>query len=115
MDGPVKAHCRPTVEASTFDEYAEKVFIPHLLQQLHQNKRVDAVWDTYVPGSLKDTRRAKRGQGVRRKAASQTKLPKNWMMFPQDPDNKSELFSILTSKVAQFQWPLDRTYYLTSG
>lgn len=115
LDGAVIVHCLPTVEASTFDEYAEKVFIPHLQQQLHQSKRVDVVWDTYVPDSLKDATREKRGQGVRRKVAGQTKLPKNWMMFLRDPDNKSELFSFLTSKVAQFQWPNDRALYITSG
>ena len=80
LDGAVIVHCLPTVEASTFDEYTEKVFIPHLQQQLHQSKCVDVVWDTYVPDSLKDATREKRGQGVRRKVAGQTKLPKNWMM-----------------------------------
>jgi len=115
LDGAVIVHCLPTVEASTFDEYAEKVFIPHLQQQLHQSKRVDVVWDTYAPDSLKDATREKRGQGVRRKVAGQTKLPKNWMMFLRDPDNKSELFSFLMSKVARFQWPLDTTLHITSG
>ena len=115
LDGAVIVHRLPTVEASTFDQYAEKVFIPPLPQQLHQSKRVDVVWDTYVRDSLKDATREKRGQGVRRKVAGQTKLPKNWMMFLRDPDNHSELFSFLTSKVAQFQWLPDRTLYITSG
>ena len=107
--------CLLTVEALTFDEYAEKVFIPHLQQQLHQSKRVDVVWGTYVPDSLKDATREKRGQGVRGKVAGQTKLLKNWMLPLRDPNNKSELFSFLTSKVVQFQWPLDRTLHITSG
>ena len=115
LDGAVIVHCLPTVEASTFDEYAEKVFIPHLQQQLHQSKRVDVAWDTYVPDSLKDATREKRGQGVRRKVAGQTKLPKNWMMFLRDADNKSELFSFLMSEVVQFQWPLDRTLHIIFG
>ena len=33
LDGAVIVHCLPTIEASTFDEYADKVFIPHLQQQ----------------------------------------------------------------------------------
>ena len=49
FDGVVLVHCLPNVDVSTFDEHAEKVFIPHLQQQLHQSKRVDVVWDTYVP------------------------------------------------------------------
>lgn len=114
LDGTVIVNCLPTVEASTFDEFVE-VFIPHLQQPLHQSKRVDVAWDTYVPDSLKDATGEKRSQAVRRKVAGQTRLPKNWMMFPRDPDNKSELRSFLTSKMAQLQWPNDRTLYITSG
>lgn len=76
LDGAVIVHCLPTVEASTFDEYAEKVFIPHLQQQLHQSKRVDVVWDTYVPDSLKDATREKRSQGVRKKSSRPNKTSK---------------------------------------
>ena len=115
LDGAVIVYSLPTVEALTFDEYAEKVFIPHLQQQLHQCKRVDVVWDSYVSNSLKDATREKRGQGIRRKVAGQTKLPKNWMTFLRDPDNKSELFAFLTSKARMFQWPLDRSLYITCG
>lgn len=38
LDSAVIVNCLPTVEASTFHEYAEKVFIPHLQQPLHQSK-----------------------------------------------------------------------------
>ena len=99
LDGAVIVHCLSKAEA-------EKVFIPLLLQQLNQSKRVDVVWDTYILDSLKEPTTEKRGQGVRRKVAGQTKLPKNWMMFLQDPNNKSELFSFLKSKVARSQCPL---------
>jgi hypothetical protein len=115
LDGAVIVHSLPTIEASTFNDYAEKVFIPHIQCQLYQNKRVDIVWDTYVPDSLKNATREKRGEGARRKVAGQTKLPKNWTMFLRDPQNKSELFSFLTTKVASFQWPPYRTVYITSG
>lgn len=115
LDGAVIVHCLPTVEATTFDEYAAKVFIPYLQQQLHLSKRVDIVWDTYVPNSLKEATREKRGQGVRRKVSGPAKLPKNWMMFLRDTVNKSELFSFLSMKVERFHWPLDRTVYITSG
>ena len=115
LDGAVIVHCLPTIEVSTFDEYADKVFIPHLQQHLQKSKRVDVVWDTYVVDSLKEATREKRGQGKRRTVAGQTKLPKQWMTFLRDPNNKSELFYFLSSKVAGFQWPLDRSLYITSG
>ena len=63
LDGAVIVHCLPTVEASMFDEYAEKVFISHLQQQLHQSKHVDVVWDTYIPDSLKNATRRKEANG----------------------------------------------------
>ena len=60
---------------------------------------MDVVWDTYVPEKSKNATWEKRGQGVRRKLAGQTKLTKILVTFLQDPDNKSELFFFLTSKV----------------
>ncbi len=63
LDGAVIVHSLPTIEASTFNDYAEKVFILHIQCQLHQNKRVDIVWDTYVPDSLKNATREVKGRG----------------------------------------------------
>ena len=65
LDGAVIVHCLPIAGAATFNEYAE-VFIPHLLQQLQHSSRVDVVWDKYIPGSLKQSTREKRGTGARR-------------------------------------------------
>ena len=46
LDGAVTIHLLPTTEVSTFQEYADKVFIPYLSQQLQHATRVDVVWDT---------------------------------------------------------------------
>ena len=67
LDGAVIVHLLPTAEVSTFQEYADKVFIPYLSQQLQHATRVDVVWDRYLPDSLKESTREKRGKGVRRK------------------------------------------------
>lgn len=115
LDGAVLVHSLPTITATTFDDYADSVFIPHLIQQLQFSKRIDVVWDAYIPNSLKETTREKRGQGVRRKVSGHVKLPKNWMQFLRDPANKSELFAFLTSKVAEFKWPHDRCVNITCG
>ena len=45
----------------------------------------------------------KRGNGIRRKVSDQAKLPGNWLGFLRDPEDKKELFSFLTGKVAQFR------------
>ena len=55
--------------------------------------RLDLVWDTYLPESLKESTREKRGKGVRRKVSGQTKLPGKWMDFLRDSKNKEELFA----------------------
>ena len=115
LDGAVIVHSLPTTGVVTFDDYADKIFIPHLLSQLRYSNRVDVVWDTYVSGSLKESTREKRGTGVRRKVSSQAKLPANWMQFLRDSENKSELFQFLTQKVAGFDFPADKSISITSG
>ena len=114
LDGAVIVHCLPTNGVSTFDEYAEKVFIPYLSKQLQGATRLDVVWDTYLPFSLKESTREKRGKGVRRKVSAQTKLPGNWMDFLRNASNKKELFAFLTSKVSEFASPPNKAVYITS-
>ena len=100
---------------STFEEYADQVFIPYLSKQLEDSMRVDLVWDIYLPNSLKESTREKRGKGVRRKVSGQTKLPGNWADFLRDATNKKELFTFLTSKVAKSTFPPNKAVYVTSG
>ncbi|CAB3981604.1 Hypothetical predicted protein, partial [Paramuricea clavata] len=115
LDGAVIVHCLPTAAASTFDEYADKVFLPYLEKQLQESRRLDIVWDTYISDSLKESTRVKRGKGVRRKVSGQTRLPGNWMDFLHDSTNKKELFAFLTTKVEQFNCPASTAMYVTSG
>ena len=105
----------PTSIASTFDEYADLVFIPYMLSQLQHSLRVDIVWDAYTPDSLKESTREKRGVGVRRKVAGKTKLPANWSQFLRDPANQTELFGFLSSKVASISVPAGKALHITSG
>ena len=48
LDGAVIVYCLHVAGAATFNDYAEKVFIPQLLQQLQHSNRVDVVWDKYM-------------------------------------------------------------------
>ena len=70
---------------------------------------------THQSDSLKESTRDKRGKGVRRKVSGHAKLPSNWMDFLRDPNNKSELFALLTSKVANFDFPPNKAVYVTSA
>ena len=100
---------------STFNEYADRVFIPYLEKQLQESRRLDVVWDTYIPDSLKESTRFKRGKGVGRKVSGQTKLPGNWMDFLRDSTNKKELFTFLTTNVDEFNYLEAKVVYVISG
>ena len=117
LDGAAVVHLLPMTNITTFDEYADNVFIPHLISQLHNTKRVDVVWDTYIASSLKETAREKRGKGVRRKVSGKTKVPGNWKEFLRDSANKQELFGFLSEKVASpcVNFPDGKSVFITSG
>ena len=115
LDGTVIVHLLSTAEARTFNEYADKIFIPYLSKQLEHTTRIDIVWDTYQSDSLKESTREKRGKGVRRKVSSHAKLPSNWMDFFRAPNNKSEFFALLTSKVANIDFPPNKAVHVTSA
>ena len=94
LDGAVIVHYLSTKTVSTFNEYADKVFIPYIIKQLRDSTRVDIVWDTYLLDSLKESTREKRGKGVRKKF--QVKLNSQaagWTSFMILLINKSYLFS----------------------
>ena len=114
LDGAVIVHCLSIAGITTFKEYAEKAFIPHLQSHLQGTERLTIVWDTYRPESLKESTRQKRGKGVRRKVSGETKLPRNWSDFLHDSSNKKELFDFLTYKVANFVFPEGKAVYITS-
>ena len=44
-----------TVDAKTFIEYADDVFIPHLSEQLCIATKLDIVWDNYIPNYLNES------------------------------------------------------------
>ena len=83
--------------------------------QLQSTIRIDIAWDTYLPDSLKESTREKRGKGVRRKVSGQTKLPVKWMNFLCDSKNKTEFFAFLTDKIAEFTFSSSKLVYVTSG
>jgi len=115
LDGAVIVHCLPTNAVSTFDEYSSKVFFPYVSKQLDSSKRVDIVWDTYLPGSLKDSTREKRGKGIRRKVSGPAKLPTNWPDFLRNVMNKKELFDFLSNKAGEMICPPNKAIHITSG
>jgi len=84
-------YCLPVTGVTTFEQYADEVFIPYLKKQLQSSRRLDIVWDTYITDSLKESTREKRGKGVRTKLSGETKLPCNWMDLFRDSANKKPM------------------------
>ena len=62
--------------------------------------RLDPVWDVYKPESLKADTRSKRGKGIRRRVEASSAVPHNWREFLRIDENKTELFSFLSTQVA---------------
>ncbi len=73
MDGAAIVHILPTTSITSFDEYADLVFLPYLSKQLEKCARLDVIWDTYVADSIKASTRQSRGKGMRRKVAGKTR------------------------------------------
>ena len=55
LDGAAVIHFLLIAGAVTFNDYAENIFIPYRSMQLQNSKRIDVVWDTYLPDSLKES------------------------------------------------------------
>ena len=99
FDGAVLVHVLPRTAITTFQQYAEQVFVLFLRRELQSVSRV--VWERYLDSSIKGATREKRGAGLRRKLNPQTKVPLKWNDFLRDPSNKIELFSLLTNTAAR--------------
>ena len=63
--------------------------------------RLDIVWDTYRPMSIKGHTRDERGHGVRLNVGPNVRIPGNWSEFLRDSTNKVELFKYLSGEVMQ--------------
>ena len=81
FDGPAVVHYLQPGTCATFDDYANDVFVPYMVNELSKVSRVDIVWDIYRPDSLKGTTRERRGTGTRRRVHASTRIPGNWQSF----------------------------------
>ena len=65
LDGAAIVQMLKPGSAKTFSEYAHSVFTPHIMATYRGVvSRVDLVWDQYIPNSLKQTTRSRRGRGA---------------------------------------------------
>ena len=81
IDGTALVHLLPTANIKTFDDYADSVFLPHLIKQIGRCTHLDIVWDAYMEGCIKASTREKWGKGIRRKVEGKNVVPTNWIGF----------------------------------
>ena len=98
---------------TTFQDYADSVFVRFVSSQIPKASLVDVVRDVYLPGSLKATIRKKRGKGVRGRVFPSNTMPKNWKGFLRDDNNKTELFTFLAQQVIGITVEESKVIYAT--
>jgi len=115
LDGAVIVQLLKPGKAKTFADYATDIFLPYIQSQMARVQRLDLVWDSYQPLSLKATTRAKRGTGARVHVGAQVPVPSNWKEFLRDDQNKSELFKFLSERTICIPLPESKCLLATSG
>lgn len=98
LDGAAIVNMLKPGAAKTFQDYATQVFLPYIEAQLRNAKRLDIVWDVYLPDSLKAETRSKRGKGIRRRVEASSAIPGKWNEFLRIEENKKELFGFLANQ-----------------
>ena len=69
---------------------------------------------TFIDGSLKAATRNKRGKGLRRRVAAETKCPSKWSQFLKDTRNKKELNLYLAEYLISQTYTAGRQLFATS-
>ena len=79
----------------------DPLLIPFVLSQYKSATRLDLAWDRYLPGSLKNTTRERRGKGVPRRMGPGTSIavPGQWQNFLRVNENKTEILSFLSTEI----------------
>lgn len=100
FDGAAIVQMIQPKNSKTFKEYYSLDLMPNIHHQAQKFKckRIDLVWDLYLPNSLKGQEREGRGTGIRRQVTPDGRLPPNWSDFLKNEQNKTELFEFLGRK-----------------
>ena len=117
IDGAALVHAldpkKANVVVKPFKDYANLVFVPHVLLHLQSVNRLDVVWDCYKPDSLKSFTRQCRGNGETFRVANNTSLPRNWNSFLRMDSNKTNLYKFLSSALNSGNIPIAKVLLTT--
>ena len=101
QDGGQRIHQLDARGTGTFKQFTQRLFLKHLQVELRKVSRLDIVWDTYRPMSIKGHTRDECGHGVRLNVGPNVRIPGNLSEFLRDSTNKVELFKYLSGEVMQ--------------
>ena len=101
QDGGQHIHQLDARGTGTFEQFTQRLFLKHLQVELRKVSRLDIVWDTYRPMSIKGHTRDECGHGVRLNVGPNVRIPGNLSEFLRDSTNKVELFKYLSGEVMQ--------------
>ena len=80
-----------------------QMWLSHTYPILQSAQRLDLVWDIYKDDSLKAETRESHGSGTRRRVMPSVRIPGNWQSFLRNNENKTELFALIATAVADEQ------------
>lgn len=115
FDGGALIHMLTPKCVHTFAEFATMVFLPFLRRELEKTGRIDVLWDRYLPDSIKNSTRIKKGSGIRVKVCAKAKIPLKWNDFLRDPKNKETLLDFLSEAVDKAEWPESSEVYISKN
>ena len=98
QDGGQLVHQLDARGTGTFEQFTQRLFLKHLQVELRKVSRLDIVWDTYRPMSIKGHTR---DECVRLKVGPKVRIPGKWSEFLRDSTNNVELFKYLSGEVMQ--------------
>ena len=81
LNGSALVHMLMSHKCKTFDDYAGKVLLLYMLENLESVGRLDIIWNPYLPQSLKQATGQKRGSSCRVLVKECTATPSNFGMF----------------------------------
>ncbi len=92
-----------TQNLKTFKDYSGHVFIPHIMERLQFVKRLDIIWDRYIPDSLKSHVRCQRGTSQVYRVNEKTLFPSSISSFLKEDQNKAGLYKFLAEDISTYQ------------
>ena len=105
IDGAAFVNINQPKSSKTFGEYCDVEIKKKVEILANKVQRLDLVFDTYIPNSIKSETRESRGYGIRISVRKETPVHKKFQEFMRQDDNKTELFKMLANTVRDINSP----------